>query len=345
MVKRIHRLANPSTMAGRRRGLDGDIRSSQMCGGAILASLLLTASLGAAPQDWSHGWDTLLSSQFIDFGYQPYTDAEAAFLAAHYAIVSVEKCSSPNDTESVVYENARLLKGHNPSVRTVFYWATDQQGLRCYRAHATLMANPDWWLRDDAGVVVNSSGSIPVMDYTHPDARAWWVSVPLGGDGSPQAAIIDGVLADGAGYGVSGAGCYSAQARIAAARCDALIAAKKEMVSTLQALLNNTNGGVVISNGFSYYPPPGSPADFNFGVVHDSVGVMSEHTAVFEQVRTASHAASLLKHSAYNIRSHPNTSTTYEAKYASNMRRCGAFCACDQPSTYPRIARAGKIRF
>lgn len=34
------------------------------------------------PQDWSHGWDTLLEAQFADFGYAPYTDADATFLAS-----------------------------------------------------------------------------------------------------------------------------------------------------------------------------------------------------------------------------------------------------------------------
>jgi len=61
----------------------------------------------------------------------------------------------------------------------------------------------------------------------NPDARAWWTSVPLGGAGSPQAPLIDGVLADGAGYSVAGANCFHAtNARINPDRCNELIACK-----------------------------------------------------------------------------------------------------------------------
>jgi hypothetical protein len=178
-------------------------------------SLSSSSSLPPPPQDWTHGWDNLLQAQFADFGYQPYTDADAAFLASHYAGVSVEKCSGSNNTEEVVWANARLVKAHNPAARVVFYWAVDQGGLQCYGApKAAFLANPSWWLKDDAGQYINGSGDIPVMDYANADARAWWVGVPLGGPGSPQAPWIDGVLADGDGFGVAGAGCFTAKPRI-----------------------------------------------------------------------------------------------------------------------------------
>lgn len=252
------------------------------------AALCLTAlsTCAAAPLDaWTHSWDTLGAAQFADFGYQPYTDADAAFLASHYAGVSVEKCSSPNATEEVVWASARLVKAHNPKTRVVFYWDIDMQALKCYAAHAVFMANPSWWLRDDAGAVVNASAGQPIMDYSNPAARAWWVSVPLGGAGSPQAPWIDGVLADGAGGLLPAAHCYTAAARIAPARCDALLAGKSAMIREMQALLNATGGGVVLQNGLSYYDYPSSPKDFGLSTLADSSGVMSEHTAVFEQVR------------------------------------------------------------
>ena len=111
------------------------------------AALCLSAlsACAAAPLDaWTHSWDTLGAAQFADFGYQPYTDADAAFLASHYAGVSVEKCSSPNATEEVVWANARLVKAHNPKTRVVFYFDIDMQALKCYAAHAVFMANPSW---------------------------------------------------------------------------------------------------------------------------------------------------------------------------------------------------------
>jgi hypothetical protein len=83
--------------------------------------LLLFAAAAAAipPQDWSHGWDTLQQAQFADFGYAPYSDSDATFLASHYAILSVEKCSGANNTEEVVWANARLVKARNPNTKMV----------------------------------------------------------------------------------------------------------------------------------------------------------------------------------------------------------------------------------
>ena len=50
-------------------------------------------------------------------------------------------------------------------------------------------------------------GDVPLMDTSNIDAQAWWASVPLRGDdgrgnwrGKPVTSIIDGVLADSAGY-------------------------------------------------------------------------------------------------------------------------------------------------
>lgn len=257
--------------------------SSTLLSSALLVSL---AGAAAAPDltPWEHDWSTLLSSQFVDFGYAPYTVADADFLASHYAGVSIEKCSGHRNTEAVVYANARLVKSFSHKTRVVFYWDMDQGALDCYAAATTFMANPSWWLRDDSGAVVNTSAGQPIMDYTNPDARAWWVGVPLGGAGSPEAPWIDGVLADGAGDTLPAASCYHASSRISAARCDILVAAKASMVRELQGLLNATNGGVVLQNGLTYYSYPNSPVDFGVSSLVDTVGVMNEHTAVFEQL-------------------------------------------------------------
>ena len=247
-------------------------------------ALAVRQSVSVAPQSWEHSWDTLLSAQFIDFGYNAYTDAQAAFIASHYSIVSIEKCSGSGDTESVVWRTAAQVKAFNPKMRVVFYWDTDQGALSCYSAYTEFMSTPSLWLRDDAGVVVNSSAGQPLMDYSNPQAVAWWVSVPLNGTGSPAASLIDGVLADGTGRSIAGSGCFTPSSRISAARCDALVAAKSAMVSALQALFNSTNGGIVLQNGLAFYPPPGSPADHNLYTLPDASGVMNEHFAVFEQV-------------------------------------------------------------
>ena len=52
---------------------------------------------------WTHGWDNALGAQFIDFGYQALSDAQAMFVASHYQIVSLEKCTG-NPTELTVWE-------------------------------------------------------------------------------------------------------------------------------------------------------------------------------------------------------------------------------------------------
>lgn len=244
----------------------------------VAATVTLVA---ASPQDWSHSWSTALESQFIDYGYQTLTQQKAQFVATHYQIASFEKCTGPGPTEPNVWATAAQIKALNPSFKAMFYWDVDQTALSCYDAYNVFMANPSWWLRDDNGRVVNSSSGQPIMDYTNPAARDWWVSVPLNGTGSPASHLIDGVLADGAGRSVAGSGCYTPSSTISPARCDALVAGKSTMVQQLQTLFSGVNGGVVLGNGLSFYP---SPPDHNFYIVNDSRGVMAEHFAVFEDV-------------------------------------------------------------
>ena len=70
------------------------------------------------------------------------------------------------------------------------------------------MSHPEWWLKDDTGAIVGGASS-PKLDWSNQAARDWWVSIPLKGDGNgtvptfegqPLSELIDGVLADGAGY-------------------------------------------------------------------------------------------------------------------------------------------------
>jgi len=244
----------------------------------LLAAFAPLASGAAA---WTHGWDTALESQFIDYGYSVLTAAQAANVASHYAVASLEKCTGPGPTEANVWSTAAQLKAIKPAMKVLFYWDLDQQALSCYAAHAAYMQRPDFWLRDDGGgLTFNASDGTPHMDYTVAEARAWWVSVPLNGTGSPAAHLIDGVLADGTGSrcpqsSAGGAG-------LSPARCAALIAAKSAMVRELQALLDATNGGSVLGNGLDMYP--GGPPDHNLYTLADMDGIMGEHFAVFESV-------------------------------------------------------------
>ena len=193
-------------------------------------------------------------------------------MASHYHIVSLEKCTG-NPTELTVWATAKQLKAINPNLKVMFYWDTDQGALPCYIANTEYMKHPEWWLRNDAGVLVNSSLNTPIMDYTVAAARDWWVSIPLNGTGSPMSPWIDGVLADSTGGVCPGPG-------INAKRCAALEAGKSAMVRQLQGLFNATNGGSVLGNGITMYTD-----HHGMHTTNDSNGIMAEHFAAFEDMK------------------------------------------------------------
>ena len=251
----------------------------------LLVLALALAARGASASIPTHGWDTALESQFIDFGYSctepgcvgntPFTLPRAQALVERYAVVSLEKCTGARDTEEAIWASARLLKSLKPSLKVYFYLATDLGGLSCYSSYSFYMAQSAWHLRNDAGQLVNiSAGSdIPMLDYTVPEARAWWASLPLNGS-SQYADVIDGVLADGSGSPCPIHG-------ISAARCAALAAGKAAMVAQLQATLTAANGGVVLQNLITLY---GNEPNDGLDWLQYSSGVMGEHFAVFEDV-------------------------------------------------------------
>jgi hypothetical protein len=221
---------------------------------------------------FTHGWDTALSSQFIDFGYELLSTEQANFVASHYSIVSLEKCTGRPSTEKGIWVTAAQLKAINPAIKVLFYLHTDLVSLECYDAFKEFMSRPEWWLRNDAGQPVNNSATsnIPVLDFTNAAARAWWVSIPLNGT-NPSATLrqnIDGVFADGTGF----LRCPG----ISVARCAALHESKRDMIREMQALLNATNGGLVFQN---------PPKDFELlRELGDAGAIMGEHFAAFEQV-------------------------------------------------------------
>jgi hypothetical protein len=224
---------------------------------------------------WKHDWSTALSSQFADYGYSTLTDSQAQFVANHYSIVSLEKCTGPGPTEKNVWATAAQLKAIKPSMIVMFYWAVDQQGLECYDAYTDYMKQPNFWLRDDNGNYINNSAGVPLLDTTVSEARDWWVSIPLGGSTSPKANLIDGVLADGVGS--------RCPPDLGSQRCLLYTNGKSTMIKQLQALLDSVNNGTVIGNGIDMYAnlPSG---DNNFYTLKDMNGIMGEHFAVFESV-------------------------------------------------------------
>ena len=233
----------------------------------LVALLFLKSSHGTK---WTHGWERALDAQFIDFGYQLLTAEQASFVASHYSIVSIEKCTGKPHTEQGIWTTAQQLKQLNPLIKVLFYSHTDQDNLDCYDASKEFLSHPEWWLRNDTGATIfnPSSPTIPVMDFSVVAARAWWVNTPLNGTNASLSKIIDGVFADGAGF----IRCPG----INAARCATLLEAKRELVREMQALLKGTNDGLVFQN---------PPKDFDqLKTLGDAGGIMGEHFAAFEQV-------------------------------------------------------------
>jgi hypothetical protein len=224
---------------------------------------------------------------FADFNSNTIlTDAQVTDVTNKYRIISLEKCtgfSSGFKTEDAIYSTAAAIKKKNPKTKVFFYLATDQQGIRCYAANDEFLKHPEWWLKDDNGNVIVRTGSNQ-LDCTNAEARAWWTSLPLKGDGNgmykgtPVSELIDGVLADSGGW--------SNYANMSIARLEALEDAKFQMIGELQKILTAANGGIVMANGVSMYGGPNedprTPTDHNLKVLEVANGIMNEHTAVFE---------------------------------------------------------------
>jgi len=242
-----------------------------------------------AAAQWSHGWDTAGASWWGDFGYSTLTQTQAQFVADHYYLASLEKCTGRAQglvTEDGIYSTAAQLKALNKDVKVAFYWHTGQAGISCYWAQKEFEAHQEWWLRDDHGNVVGHKDSThpagqPRIDWTVEAAADWWVSVPLRGYNGTSAAraaqLIDGVLADGAGF--------ESIPNISAARLQTLYRAKLSMLGRLQAAFDGVGrGGVVFGNGLSEYDQ--DPQDpHNEGILSAVRGVQNEHFAAFEQVQ------------------------------------------------------------
>eukprot|EP00040_Diaphanoeca_grandis_P028713 m.166681 g.166681 ORF g.166681 m.166681 type:complete len:442 (+) comp31437_c0_seq1:138-1463(+) len=237
-----------------------------------------------------HGWGSSSDMTFADFNAPTLlTEAQLDFVSSKYRIVSLEKCTGVGShigTEEAIYTTAQALKKKDPTTVVLFYLATDQQGISCYSAGTTWAQHPEWYLKLDNGSVAKPKN--PVMDCTNADARAWWLSIPLGIDGNktfngvPVSHLIDGILADSAGF--------SDFVGISVARQEALEDAKFAMIAELQAQFTKVNGGIVMANGISMYGKPNTdpryPNQHNLRVLNYTNAIMNEHTAVFECVNS-----------------------------------------------------------
>lgn len=236
--------------------------------------------LGGLVHTWSHGWQTPLEGQFIDFGYTFLSEAQAEFVANHYQIYSVEKCTGWRQgmsTEQATYQLYKRVKKYNPSIKILFYINTAMTSVNCYWAHETLLANPDWWLRNSTGHVVFESevNNIPYLDFRVPEAREWFANIP--NNSSATNLLIDGVLVDGTG------GRCPKEIGFTGPVCDAWILGMKWAVGNMTKIFNAL-GGEVLCNGATLYNLPGFPSDNGLSWVEHCSGLMVEHVASFENI-------------------------------------------------------------
>jgi hypothetical protein len=168
---------------------------------------------------------------------------------------------------------ARLLKKRNPKLKVLFYQAADRVGDTEYVMN-TLMAHPDWWLRDDNGNLIPFGQKVPYpgspegrpqIDPTVVAAQDWYstLSVKLFHNHSECIELLDGIMVDGSSW--SGASRYGPN--VSEARYAKIFAGKMEMLAKTQAVYTNLKpaGGVLAGNPLMEYgqigpspPPPGS---------------------------------------------------------------------------------------
>eukprot|EP00039_Didymoeca_costata_P005394 m.81292 g.81292 ORF g.81292 m.81292 type:complete len:416 (-) comp12802_c0_seq4:27-1274(-) len=255
---------------------------------AVSFSLLVTfCSIflpSATGNSVSHDWGQLKTMMWADYRSPTLlNDSEASFLATHYAVLSLEKCTGQSDgfhSEDGVYMTAKKLKAINPNLKVFFYWGVELQGYQCSRTLQALnKTHPEYFLKDDHGNFVTIDG-YPQLDYRLQEARDFWTSQPF--NIGPDAHLyIDGILADGAGPRDTHLANFSNSS------IEALNNGSALLLHEMQAKFNATNGGMVLGNGINMYPNKyqgNGPniADYNMGILKDADGIESEHVAAFE---------------------------------------------------------------
>jgi hypothetical protein len=212
---------------------------------------------------------------------------QATFLATHYAVLSLEKCTLQQDglsTEDGIYKTATQLKAINPGVKVLMYWGVADQGSQCSKeVQALFAAHPEYFLHDNNGNLVVEDGG-PQFDFRQPAVRDWWTVHPFT-IGLNASGLIDGILADGAGPRAN----IKAPlwVNFTAAEIAAINAGAVAVINQTQTKFDAENGGVVLGNGILMYPNkynPGTPMlpDYNMDILDVIDGIESEHVAAFE---------------------------------------------------------------
>ena len=135
----------------------------------------------------------------------PQEDIE--FVASHYAtITTAAACSTginaTHTIEEVTLDTATRIKNVNPDVTVGMYWRSDfvMEIEECSWFADEWLAHPEWRLKMDNGTVITRSDRFFYIDYSNPDACAFYtkvlvnVSSFLNDSGAP---ILDYVYIDG----------------------------------------------------------------------------------------------------------------------------------------------------
>lgn len=210
-----------------------------------------------------------------------------AFIAATYAIMSLEKCwarAQNYTTEDAFILQARALKAARPAIKTVFYFhaTVDIAGpsfAPCYASGSYFMSHPELWMYNDTGLPLKN-GPFIFHNLTAAAGERYLVEAVLGVQArAPE--LFDGVFSDGA---LSQPYPDVSPAR-AGAENQAINAVGLAQSLALNAAPGAPADGVrVIGNGLAQYAldDPAFPPDMGMSMVPYMDGVCVEHFAAFE---------------------------------------------------------------
>ena len=126
---------------------------------------------------WAHDWEGSIGAQkWVDF-FAPnrtrlLSNAELDFVAANYAIVSLEKCfvyGRPNEETTIA--TAKALKARNPKLRVLWYSNSALCFASCYAYGVNFTAPME--LDDDGGTPYVTSGA-KYYDHSKPHVRQFY---------------------------------------------------------------------------------------------------------------------------------------------------------------------------
>jgi sucrose-6-phosphate hydrolase SacC (GH32 family) len=229
------------------------------------------------------------------------SDSEAAFVAKTYSVVSLEKCfgvradntNNSNHTMANFATTAKQIMSHgrekpqSKKTQVLFYWSSNVAVGDCYEDAfgGLILDHPEWWLKNSTGGYVWNSvhdvGKRPYIDFTVPEAAAWWVSVPMAAHALAGAAM-SGVFADSAG---DWGDVLLQRHHITAEKAAALNAAHRAALRKLHTELHAAIGSDALLVGNAMGPCQHSPCSADgVELMQDGVldGVCAEHFGAFE---------------------------------------------------------------